>query len=68
MTELRKEAQMQDFVKMYLLPVTVEMKSDSYGNSSVAGVKHDQGMSMAIIRSAKNHFAPLKVSLLYCGL
>ncbi|MBO5961256.1 MAG: DUF4270 domain-containing protein [Paludibacteraceae bacterium] len=67
MSELRKEEQMQEFIKMYLLPVTVEMKTDSYGSSSVSGVKHDQGMSMAIIRSAKNQAAPLKVSLLYCG-
>lgn len=67
MTELRKENQMQETLKMYLLPVTVEMKTDSYGSSSVAGVKHDQGMSMAIIRSEKNQAAPLKISLLYCG-
>lgn len=64
--EVRKE-EVAETIKMYLLPVTVEMKTDSYGTSSVSGVKHDQGMSMAIIRSGQNQASPLKISLLYCG-
>lgn len=68
MQELRKEAsEVSDVVTMYLLPVTVATSMDSYGNTSITEVKHDQGMSMAIIRSARNQISPLKLSLLYSG-
>lgn len=67
MKELRAEIPATEPINMYLVPVTVETTTDSYGTTSVSGVKHDQGMSVATIRNSRNAVAPLKLSLLYSG-
>lgn len=69
LNELRKEPEQRaEYLDMTLLPVTVETTTDSYGNTSVSTVKHQQGMTFSTLKSGESESEPMKISLLYSGL
>lgn len=69
LNELRKEPEQRvEYLNMTLLPVTVEMATDSYGNTSVSTIKHQQSMTFTTLKSGENKSEPMKISLLYSGL
>ena len=66
LTEAQWEATHPNWNKVVIVPVSVKKTSDTYGNTSYAGVAHDMSMSSARLVGGPN--SPIKVQILYSRL
>lgn len=63
LTEAQWETAHPNWNKVVLVPVSVKKTTDTYGNTSYAGVAHDMSMSSARLVGGPNN--PIKMQILY---
>jgi UDP-galactopyranose mutase len=63
LTEAQWESSHPNWNKVVIVPVTVKTTSDTYGNTSYAGVAHDMSMSSARLIGGPDN--PIKMQILY---